>query len=223
MRTAGHPGPAAVVQLAGADRVPAGRELMAIWGSKKDTPEVEPVAETTIPAIARPDAPAAPAAAGAASVIAAGCTVAGAITATGNLQIEGTVTGDVRCASLTVGRAGAVTGNVTAETATVRGRVAGDVRARTIQLAGTGVINGDLFHAVLIIEEGGEFEGRSKRLADPLAEAPQIEGPSAGTVRKGKAARADGSAGDAGDAGEPKAEDSTSALARELGDGFAAS
>jgi cytoskeletal protein CcmA (bactofilin family) len=188
-----------------------------MWGNKKDAAEVEPVAETTIPAIARPDPPAGAAAAGAlgASVIAAGCVVSGSVTATGNLQIEGTVTGDVRCATLTVGRAGAVTGNVTAETATIRGKVEGDVRARTIQLAGTGVIQGDLTHAVLIIEEGGEFEGRSKRLADPLAETAQIEAP-ATAARKGKAAKASDEAPASGDEGN-------SALAKELGDGFAAS
>jgi cytoskeletal protein CcmA (bactofilin family) len=191
-----------------------------MWGSKKDATEVEPVAETTIPAIARPDPPAGAAAATGVSVIAAGCVVNGSVTATGNLQIEGTVSGDVRCATLTVGRAGAVTGHVTAETATIRGKVDGDVRARTIQLAGTGVINGDLTHAVLIIEEGGEFEGRSKRLADPLADAPQIEAAGASSGRKAKggkeAAPAAPAAGEAADEGG-------SALAKELGEGFAAS
>ena len=37
-------------------------------------------------------------------------------------------------------------------------------------LAGNGAIEGDLIHSVLIIEEGGMFEGRSKRVADPLSE-----------------------------------------------------
>lgn len=118
------------------------------------------------------------------SVIAAGAVVSGAISAPGDIHIEGHVIGDVRCATVIVGKDGDVKGNVTAETATVRGRVVGNVRARIIQLAATGSVEGDLSHAVLIIEEGGAFEGRSKRVADPLndlalaaPEADEVEAP----------------------------------------------
>lgn len=104
------------------------------------------------------------------SVIAAGAVVSGSISAPGDIQIEGHVIGDVRCATAIIGKDGDVKGNVVAETATIRGRVTGNVRARTIQLASTGSVEGDLSHAVLIIEEGGVFEGRSKRAADPLSE-----------------------------------------------------
>jgi cytoskeletal protein CcmA (bactofilin family) len=114
------------------------------------------------------------------SVIAADVVVSGSILAPGDVNIDGRVIGDVRAATIIVGRDGDVKGNVTAETATIRGRVLGDVRARTIQLASTGSVEGDLSHAVLIIEEGGVFEGRSKRAADPLSElaliAPADEG-----------------------------------------------
>jgi cytoskeletal protein CcmA (bactofilin family) len=104
------------------------------------------------------------------SVIAAGVVVNGSISAPGDVQIEGHVIGDVRCATAIIGKDGDVKGNVVAETATIRGRVTGNVRGRTIQLASTGSVEGDLSHAVLIIEEGGVFEGRSKRAADPLSE-----------------------------------------------------
>jgi cytoskeletal protein CcmA (bactofilin family) len=104
------------------------------------------------------------------SVVAAGAVVSGSMSAPGDITIEGHVIGDVRCATVVIGKDGDVKGNVTAETATVRGRVTGNVRARTIQLASTGSVEGDLSHAVLIIEEGGVFEGRSKRAADPLSE-----------------------------------------------------
>lgn len=104
------------------------------------------------------------------SVVAAGAVVSGSMSAPGDIQVEGHVIGDVRCATATIGKDGDVKGNVTAETATIRGRVVGNVRARIIQLAATGSVEGDLSHAVLIIEEGGVFEGRSKRSADPLSE-----------------------------------------------------
>lgn len=104
------------------------------------------------------------------SVIAGGAVVSGSISAPGDIQIDGHVIGDVRCATAIIGKDGDIKGDVVAETATIRGRVTGNVRARTIQLASTGSVEGDLSHAVLIIEEGGVFEGRSKRAADPLSE-----------------------------------------------------
>ncbi len=113
-----------------------------------------------------------------ASVIAAQTIVNGSINSNTDLNIDGSVKGDVKCANLSIGTNGDVHGNITAEKATIRGYVKGNVTARTILLAGTGNIEGDLAHSVLIIEEGGTFEGRSKRVADPLgAQTPAIAAP----------------------------------------------
>ncbi len=101
----------------------------------------------------------------------------GAINANGDINIDGNVNGDVKCAILNVGNTGIIRGNIIAETATIRGNIFGNVTARTILLAGTGTIEGDLTHSVLIIEEGGYFEGRSKRVADPLAQTKALEAP----------------------------------------------
>jgi cytoskeletal protein CcmA (bactofilin family) len=122
------------------------------------------------------------------SVVAAGAVVSGSMSAPGDIQVEGHVIGDVRCATATIGKDGDVKGNVTAETATIRGRVVGNVRARIIQLAATGSVEGDLSHAVLIIEEGGVFEGRSKRSADPLSELALAAPEESETVTKTSAA-----------------------------------
>lgn len=145
---------------------------MALWNfkSKEKYEDVDSVSissqrnenvpvSVVVPSVRRPT-----------SVIAAGAVISGSLSAPGDIQIEGHVIGDVRCATLTVGKEGDVKGNVTAETATIRGRVTGNVRARTIQLAATGAVDGDLSHAVLIIEEGGVFQGHSARAADPLSE-----------------------------------------------------
>jgi cytoskeletal protein CcmA (bactofilin family) len=152
---------------------------MAFWNSKsKETYEdVESVTIATPRTENAAVAVVVPTVRHATSIVAAGAVVSGSLSAPGDVQIEGHVIGDVRCATVVVGKDGDVKGNVTAETATIRGRVFGNVRARTIQLASTGSVEGDLSHAVLIIEEGGVFEGRSKRAVDPLSElalsAPQ--------------------------------------------------
>jgi cytoskeletal protein CcmA (bactofilin family) len=145
---------------------------MALWNfkSKDKFEDVDSVIIPTTRADNVPVTVATPTIRHATSVVAAGAVVSGSMTAPGDIQVEGHVIGDVRCATVMIGKDGDVKGNVTAETATIRGRVLGNVRARTIQLAATGSVEGDLSHAVLIIEEGGVFEGRSKRSADPLNE-----------------------------------------------------
>ena len=113
------------------------------------------------------------------TVVAAGSTITGSIASSGTVDVNGTVTGDIEADTITVGQNGVVTGNILSETATVRGAVTGNVTARTIQLAGTGKIEGDLTHAILVIEQGGYFEGQSKRMADPLEGKTALNAPAA--------------------------------------------
>jgi len=147
----------------------------------------------------------------------------------GDVHIEGIVIGDVRCDTLVVGKNGEVKGNVISEIATIRGKVSGDVRARMIQLATSGSIDGDLTHAILIIEEGGQFEGRSKRSADPLA-GPSIETThietkttSERSTKKTKATTAKAQAAVTPESKAPVANEDPprSSLADALGDAFA--
>jgi cytoskeletal protein CcmA (bactofilin family) len=182
-----------------------GNTIMAIWGNKTREDEDTPLDATPAPASSNVGTGPAPraitggAARSGVTVIAAGAVVSGSISSGGDIQVDGVVQGDVRAETVTVGNGGAVEGSVTGTVATVRGKVTGNVTARSIQLAGTGAIAGDLTHAILVIEEGGAFEGRSKRLADPLADVPALPAAAAPAVS----------------APEP-----ASALAGELGDGF---
>lgn len=193
-----------------------------MWGKKSKTEtEVAVVVENEHEAHATE----APKPRAQASVIAANANIMGSIVTVGDLAVDGKVDGDVRCSLFTVGATGHINGNVIAETATIRGKIAGNVTARTILLAGTGSIEGDLTHSVLIIEEGGSFDGRSKRQADPLANTQfALEDNS-------KASVVDTKTQDFGADEKPKASKSAnakhaatkSAIAKELGEAFAAS
>lgn len=204
---------------------------MAFWNNKSKETYVE--TETVATPAPRNEPPAiavvAPSPKPAASVVAAGAVISGSLSSPGDVHIEGIVIGDVRCDTLVVGKNGEVKGNVISEIATIRGKVSGDVRARMIQLATTGSIDGDLTHAILIIEEGGQFEGRSKRSADPLA-GPSIETTHIETKttseRSTKKTKATTAKTQAAAAPEPKApvaneEPPRSSLADALGDAFA--
>lgn len=132
--------------------------------TKKDTPPA-------------PEAGAAPAAtkrsamkSQAPSILSADLTITGSIASEGEIQLDGSVDGDIRAGSLTVGEEASVNGEVIAENVVVRGRVVGSIRARQVQLASTARIEGDIIHATLAIESGAYFDGYCRRSSDPMSD-----------------------------------------------------
>lgn len=108
------------------------------------------------------------------SIISSDMTVIGTLNATGDIQIDGKVEGDINTNSLTIGEKAVVNGEVRAEEAIVRGHVIGSIRARKVHLASTSHVEGDILHHALAVETGAFFEGNCRHSDDPLAtEAPQ--------------------------------------------------
>ena len=102
------------------------------------------------------------------SVIDAWLTITGNLQSEGEVQVDGKIQGDIRCAHLTVGRDAMVTGNITAEEVVVRGKVKGVIRANRVILQDSAQVDSEIFHNKLSIEEGACFEGTSQRSDDPL-------------------------------------------------------
>ena len=90
-------------------------------------------------------------------------TVTGDIATSGQLHVDGKVTGDVRCGSLTQGESGEVRGNIFAEEARLAGLVDGAVEAGTLSLEPTARVTGDVLYGSLGIAAGAQIEGRFKR------------------------------------------------------------
>lgn len=116
------------------------------------------------------------------SIISDDLVVHGNLIATGDIQIDGTVEGDVRSQSLTVGEHATITGAVMADDIVVRGRIVGSIRARRVQLATTCHVEGDILHEALAVETGAFFEGNCRHSDDPLGDempssAPSSEAP----------------------------------------------
>ena len=109
---------------------------------------VNPMNKTTRPANSAP------------SIIGSDVTIKGDITTLGEIQLDGTVEGDVRSSSLTIGEMGAVQGVVTAEEVIVKGTVNGQINGRNIRLEKTAKVKGDLFHETLSVEAGAFIEGK---------------------------------------------------------------
>jgi cytoskeletal protein CcmA (bactofilin family) len=102
------------------------------------------------------------------SVIDAWLTITGNLQSEGEVQVDGQIHGDIRCAHLTVGRDALVNGNITAEEVVVRGRVKGVIRANRVILQDSAQVESEIFHKKLSIEEGACFEGMSRLREDPL-------------------------------------------------------
>ena len=104
------------------------------------------------------------------SIISSDLTIAGTLTSTGDVQIDGRVEGDVNSAGLVIGDKAFIHGDVTAEEVTVRGRVQGAIRARKVLLASTCHVEGNILHEAFAVETGAYFEGNCRHADNPLGE-----------------------------------------------------
>jgi len=90
-------------------------------------------------------------------------TVTGDIVTGSELHLDGKVSGDVRCGSLTQGESGEVRGNIHAVEARLAGLVDGAVEAATLTLEASARVTGDILYESLSVAAGAEVEGRFKR------------------------------------------------------------
>ena len=84
----------------------------------------------------------------------------------GVLQIDGEIESDVQAAEVIVGAQGKVTGMVAGQQVVVRGQVSGIICAKTITLQASSNVEGDVHHMSLAVEQGAQFEGRSRHAAN---------------------------------------------------------
>jgi cytoskeletal protein CcmA (bactofilin family) len=103
------------------------------------------------------------------SVLSSDLTVVGNLRTSGDIQVEGTVEGDIRAHLLTVGESATIRGEIVADDIVVNGRVIGRVRGLKVRLTSTARVEGDIIHKTIAIESGAHFEGSVQRQEDPLA------------------------------------------------------
>ncbi len=98
------------------------------------------------------------------SIISADLAITGDLVCAGDIQVDGTVTGDIRSRSVVIGEGAVVTGNLRAETVRICGRLVGEVTAAQVILEKTAQVTGDILHSSLSIIEGAFLQGACKRL-----------------------------------------------------------
>lgn len=93
--------------------------------------------------------------------------VSGDIATDSQLQVDGRIDGNVRCAALSQGPEGVIAGNIFAEDARLAGTVEGMVSAGTLVVEASARIMGDVAYETISIEAGASIEGRLGRRAGP--------------------------------------------------------
>jgi cytoskeletal protein CcmA (bactofilin family) len=103
-----------------------------------------------------------------ASILSSDLHVTGNMKTTGDIQVEGTVEGDIRAHLLTIGESATIKGEVVADDVVINGRIVGRVRGLKVRLTSTARVEGDIIHKTIAIESGAHFEGSVQRQDDPL-------------------------------------------------------
>jgi len=127
----------------------------------------KPVTPNT-PSSAAAPAAVAPKAKPPASTLSNDLAIKGNLKTTGDIQISGTVDGDIRAHLLTVAEGATVKGEVMADDVVIHGRIVGRVRGLKVRLTSTARVEGDIIHKTIAIESGAHFEGSVTRQDDPL-------------------------------------------------------
>ena len=146
-------------------------------GPKAEADKAKPEAPVSKPSMEF--TPSAPKGKAVASVLSSDLTVVGNLRTTGDIQVEGTVEGDIRAHLLTVGETATIRGEIVADDIVVNGRVIGRVRGLKVRLTSTARVEGDIIHKTIAIESGAHFEGSVQRQDDPLNGVKAIAGPKA--------------------------------------------
>ncbi len=98
------------------------------------------------------------------SIISPDLKIVGNLKSDGEIQIDGTIEGDIEAHMLTVGEQGKIDGSTVAETVRIFGTVNGRVQAKTVRLDASARVTADITHETLSIEVGAYFEGRMHSL-----------------------------------------------------------
>jgi len=106
------------------------------------------------------------------SIISANLTITGSMTTSGDVQIDGTIDGDVQSKQITLGESGVVNGAISADLARISGTVNGSITARVVELGRSAKITGDINHFSLAIEPGAFIQGQLTHVDEQKLKAP---------------------------------------------------
>ena len=109
------------------------------------------------------------------SIISQNFRVVGNVTSEGDVQLDGTVDGNLKAKSLVIGQSGAIRGEVKADKVQIQGTITGPIRGRTVEIAKTAKVTGDVYYESLTVETGAVIDGACKRWDADKGEVKPVE------------------------------------------------
>ena len=94
------------------------------------------------------------------SIISPDMKIRGKISASGDLVLFGSVTGDIKCNSLAIEDSGVLKGNVDAESVAISGKCDGQVIADVVAIRSGGQVSGEVSYENISIDEGAKIEAQ---------------------------------------------------------------
>lgn len=105
-----------------------------------------------------------------------GARLTGNISAPVSLYIFGHVQGYVRAASVFIGNGAFMSGTLVAVTVVVAGRLSDtNIYANRVELRKGSEVTGEIYCDKLEVSEGSYFEGKHRRIGNPMSMAPDFE------------------------------------------------
>lgn len=114
------------------------------------------------------------------SIISEDLRIVGSLSSDGEIQIDGTVEGNISGHIVTVSKGASIEGSIVANTVHVSGTVSGQIEAGSVMIAKPARVTGDILHQSLAIEAGAHVEGYCRpREANVAAKVARVEKPAA--------------------------------------------
>ena len=111
------------------------------------------------------------------SIIGADLKIVGNLVCEGDIDVQGTVQGDIEAKSVTVENDARVDGSIQAQSLIVSGTVEGGMEASSISLTSTATVSGEIVHETLSVDPGATLEARLSRISKEKRIAAQIPKP----------------------------------------------
>ncbi|WP_257670398.1 bactofilin family protein [Parapedobacter tibetensis] len=113
------------------------------------------------------------------NLIASGTEIIGNINTSGDLRIDGQITGNITCtAKLVIGENGVIKGNIDCHSGEISGTIQGQVVASEIlQLNHSATIRGDIQAMRFIVEDGASINGRctTSKSLESVSHLPEVK------------------------------------------------
>jgi cytoskeletal protein CcmA (bactofilin family) len=107
------------------------------------------------------------------SLLSSDLTINGNLESAGDMQVDGTVEGDIRSNKLTISNTAVVRGSIEAESVVIAGHVTGQIKARHVTLSKSARVIADVVQERLTIEPGAFFEGNCRHFPGQEGEKPE--------------------------------------------------